>query len=226
MGNSLGSGKDPDRDVIHSADASASDLGRIARTRPDLFSGIAAHPNADPELLAWLATNQDPAIQEALARRGWAPGWQQNTAQLSALYHGAIAATGHSPSPQDRNHSKRKWMLGVGAGLVLVLAVTGGIFGARFLSGSSYDKAHSQKAAVDLADVGRNAARALAGSAEASVRAGPNRGAADGSARREAQSSSALICSNGDSGGVLDRFWSVIAWLGSSPGSGGEPRRG
>src|SRR5699024_2040283 len=61
---------------------------------------------------------------------------------------------------------------------------------------------------------------------EASVRAGPNRGAADGSARREAQSSSALICSNGDSGGVLDRFWSVIAWLGSSPGSGGEPRRG
>ncbi len=48
-------------------------------------------------------------------------------------------------------------MLGIGTALVLVLAVTGGFFGARFLSGSDYDKAPSQKAAVDLADVGRNA---------------------------------------------------------------------
>lgn len=157
MGKSLGPRQDPDLDVVRSADASASDLQRIAGTRPDLLPDIAAHPNAYPDLLAWLAENQDPAIQEALARRGWTSGWQQNAAEFSAHHHGAATPTGHSPFPRNRKNNKRKWMLGIGAALVLVLAVTGGFFGARFFSGSHYDKAPSQKVAVDLADVGRNA---------------------------------------------------------------------
>ncbi|SMX78927.1 variant leucine-rich repeat-containing protein [Brevibacterium aurantiacum] len=157
MGKSLGPGQDPDLDVVRSADSSASDLQRIAGTRPDLLPDIAAHPNAYPDLLAWLAENQDPAVQEALARRGWTSGWHQDTAQYSAHQHGSGTPTGHLPTPQNRKNNKRKWMLGIGAALVLVLAVTGGFFGARFFSGSNYDKAPSQKAAVDLADVGRNA---------------------------------------------------------------------
>ncbi|WP_210602538.1 hypothetical protein [Brevibacterium oceani] len=157
MGKSLGPGQDPDLDVVRSADASASDLQRIAGTRSDLLPDIAAHPNAYPDLLDWLAAHPDPAIQEALSRRGWTSGWQQDTAQYSAHQHGPAAPAGSSPSPQNRKNNKRTWMLGIGAALVLVLAVTGGFFGARFLSGSNYDKAPSQKAAVDLADVGRNA---------------------------------------------------------------------
>lgn len=52
MGKSLGPGKDPDLDIVRSADASRSDLQRIAGTRPDLLPDIAAHPNAYPDLLA------------------------------------------------------------------------------------------------------------------------------------------------------------------------------
>lgn len=74
MGKSLGPGKDPDLDIVRSADASRSDLQRIAGTRPDLLPDIAAHPNAYPDLLAWLATHQDPAIQDALARCSSAVG--------------------------------------------------------------------------------------------------------------------------------------------------------
>ncbi|MGO2862080.1 MAG: hypothetical protein ACTIC1_13040 [Brevibacterium sp.] len=157
MGENLGPGTDPDIDVLRSADASASDLRRIARTRPDLLSGIAAHPNADPELLVWLATNEHPAVQDALARRGWNSGWYQNTAQNSAQHYSTTGPAGASAPQQNRSGTKKKWMLGIGAGLVLVLAISGGFFAARFLAGSNYDKAPSQKVAVDLADVGRNA---------------------------------------------------------------------
>lgn len=155
--------KDPDLDIVRSADASASELQRIAATRPDLLADIAAHPNAYPDLLDWLAANPDPAVQEALARRGWTSGWRQNPVHHPAYHHGSAGPTGASPSPQGStspqkgSHDNRKWLLGIGAGLVLVLAVTGGFFGARFLSGSDFDRAPSQKAAVDLADVGRNA---------------------------------------------------------------------
>lgn len=163
MGKSFGPGKDPDLDIVRSADASASELQRIAATRPDLLADIAAHPNAYPDLLDWLAGNPDPAVQEALARRGWTSGWQQKPVHHPAYHHGSAGPAGASPSPQGStspqkgSHDKRKWLLGIGAGLVLVLAVTGGFFGARFLSGSDFDRAPSQKAAFDLADVGRNA---------------------------------------------------------------------
>ncbi|WP_426936790.1 hypothetical protein ACQE2J_18035 [Brevibacterium sp. LE-L] len=157
MGKSFGPGNDPDLDIVRSADASGSDLQRIAATRPDLLADIAAHPNAYPDLLDWLATHQDPAVQEALARRGWTSGQHQNPAQYPTYNYGSAAQAGASPSPQTGSRSNRKWMLGIGAGLVLVLAVAGGFFGARFFSGSDFDKAPNQKVAVDLADVGRNA---------------------------------------------------------------------
>ncbi|AOP54155.1 hypothetical protein [Brevibacterium aurantiacum] len=157
MGKNLGPGPDPDLDIVRTADASPSDLQRIAGIRPDLLPDIAAHPYAYPDLLAWLATHQDPAIQEALARRGSNSGWHQNPAQHCAHQYGSAVPSGSAPSHQNQKPNKRKWMLGIGAALVLVLAVTGGFFGARFFSGSNYDKAPSQKAAVDLADVGRNA---------------------------------------------------------------------
>lgn len=133
MGENIGPSQDPDYDAVRSVDAAADVLRRIAGARPDLHAGIASHPNADPQLLAWLASSPQPEVQAALARRN-----------------------GAAEQQRPRSAFKRRLLLGIGAGLVLVLAATGGFFASRYFSGSTFDKAPTQKAAVDLADVGRN----------------------------------------------------------------------
>ena len=49
---------------------SGADLSAIAQTQPSLWPGVAAHPNAFPELLSWLGQFGDPAVQATLASRG------------------------------------------------------------------------------------------------------------------------------------------------------------
>ena len=49
---------------------SGADLSAIAQTQPSLWPGVAAHPNAFPELLSQLGQFGDPAVQAALASRG------------------------------------------------------------------------------------------------------------------------------------------------------------
>lgn len=156
MGDEIGPGRDPDIDAVHSPDATADDLRRIAGSRPDLLARIAAHPNADPELLGWLARSPHPAIQAALARRRGAAGQPGSTSHNSSQHHVAAQSAGVPTSQQPRSPFRRRLLLGIGAGLVLILAATGGFFASRYFSGSAYDKAPSQKVAVDLADVGRN----------------------------------------------------------------------
>ena len=57
-------------------------LGEIATHRPDLRAAIAANPTAYPELLDWLRSFGDPAIDAALAARsGAAPAVQGHASQ-------------------------------------------------------------------------------------------------------------------------------------------------
>jgi len=48
---------------------SAADLAAIAQAQPGLRAQIAAHPNAYPGLLQWLAAQGDPAVQAVAASR-------------------------------------------------------------------------------------------------------------------------------------------------------------
>lgn len=47
----------------------AATLAEIATHRPDLRAAVAANPSAYPDLLAWLGTFKDPAVDAALAQR-------------------------------------------------------------------------------------------------------------------------------------------------------------
>lgn len=49
--------------------ATAAELVTIANQHPELRAAVAAHPNAYPELLAWLGEQGDPKVNEALAAR-------------------------------------------------------------------------------------------------------------------------------------------------------------
>ena len=66
---------------------SAALLADIATHRPDLRAAVAANPSAYPDLLTWLASFGDPAIDAALAQR-------------SAPAKGPAAATGSGFAPQ------------------------------------------------------------------------------------------------------------------------------
>lgn len=69
-------------------------LGEIATHRPDLRAAIAANPTAYPELLDWLRSFGDPAVDAALAARGGAaPAVQGYPGQQA----GAQQAQGYQP---------------------------------------------------------------------------------------------------------------------------------
>lgn len=55
--------------VLGSPSTSAETLADIARDFPELRAQVAAHPNAHPELLAWLAASGVPEAQAAAASR-------------------------------------------------------------------------------------------------------------------------------------------------------------
>ena len=64
-----GSGTDADRLAVASPTTPAAELARIAAARPDLHPALAANPAAYPDLINWLRTSPDPAVQIALAQR-------------------------------------------------------------------------------------------------------------------------------------------------------------
>lgn len=83
----------------HFTEAQAADpatpaalLADIATHRPDLRAAVASNPTAYPDLLAWLASFGDPAVDAAIARRGKPAGTQSPTA-------GPGAATGALGGP-------------------------------------------------------------------------------------------------------------------------------
>ena len=128
MNARFGRNSDPDAVILRSPTASHADLHRIGAERPDLHARLAAHPNAYPDLLNWLAESPRRDVQAALAKR-------------SARDHTTRSA-------------RTKWILGIGGGLVLVLVAAVAIFAFTDFSGPRFDRAPSQIAAVDLDDLG------------------------------------------------------------------------
>ena len=66
-----GSDADADRLAASSPATPAAELARIAASRPDLHPALAVNPATYPDLVDWLRTSPDPAVQTALAQRTW-----------------------------------------------------------------------------------------------------------------------------------------------------------
>ena len=73
-----GSDADADRLAASSPATPAAELARIAASRPDLHPALAVNPATYPDLVDWLRTSPDPAVQAALARRTTAPARAAN----------------------------------------------------------------------------------------------------------------------------------------------------
>lgn len=67
--------QDPDLVLLMNPSTPPEELMRIAQARPDLHAALAQSPAIYPELLEWLATSQDPTVQQAVQARlaGQAP---------------------------------------------------------------------------------------------------------------------------------------------------------
>mgnify|MGYP000846409830 FL=1 len=130
-----GSDADADRLAASSPATPAAELARIAAARPDLHPALAANPATYPDLVDWLRTSPDPAVQTALARRTTPPA-QPEPAQAApaqteapAQAEGADAA---APSAKASGTTPRRILrrrpLAIAAAalaVVLVLAVGG-----------------------------------------------------------------------------------------------------
>ena len=126
---------DADRLAASSPTTPAAELARIAAARPDLHPALAANPATYPDLVDWLRTSPDPAVQAALAQRASAPA-QPEPAQAApaqteapAQAEGADAA---APSAKAGGTTPRRILrrrpLAIAAAalaVVLVLAVGG-----------------------------------------------------------------------------------------------------
>jgi len=59
--------------VLNNPQATGAELQGVAAEQPTLWQHIAAHPNAYPELLAWLGSVGDDSVRQAISRRQAAP---------------------------------------------------------------------------------------------------------------------------------------------------------
>ena len=128
-------GPDADRLAASSPATPAAELARIAASRPDLHPALAANPATYPDLIDWLRTSPDPAVQTALARRTTPPA-QPEPAQAEPTKAEAPAqAAGADATPPSakaggttpRRILRRRPLAIAAAALavVLVLAVGG-----------------------------------------------------------------------------------------------------
>lgn len=98
-------------EVRNHADLSAGDLYQLAWQHPQLRPAVAEHPNCYPDLLNWLRQQQDPAINEALARRDSgqaATGAQQqpaDDADAAAQHAAGLAADDPERTGSDETDS-------------------------------------------------------------------------------------------------------------------------
>ena len=109
-----GSDADADRLAAASPTTPAAELARIAASRPDLHPALAANPATYPDLVDWLRTSPDPAVQTALAQRTTPPAQPEPTqaapAQAKALAKTTDATTNPSTStaPAPTAATKRR----------------------------------------------------------------------------------------------------------------------
>ena len=142
-----GSGADADRLAAASPTTPAADLARIAAARPDLHPDLAANPATYPDLIDWLRTSPDPAVQTVLAQRTTAqpapppaagapvptaplPGSQATGCPAPVPPQSALAAPAPSPAPSSpRRRVSRPVMITV------VVLVVGLVLGAATVVG-------------------------------------------------------------------------------------------
>ena len=119
-----GSDADADRLAASSPATPAAELARIAASRPDLHPALAVNPATYPDLVDWLRTSPDPAVQAALARRTTAPAPATKTKRRTGLPRPAVIAV---------------------VVLVTVLVISGAAWaGIRFLSSKDHSRRTSR----------------------------------------------------------------------------------
>ena len=139
---------DADRLAAASPATPAAELARIAAARPDLHPALATNPATYPDLVDWLRTSPDPAVQAALARRTTA---QPEPAQAEQAQAEASARAADAPaSPPPAAKTKRRTGLPRPAViavvvLVTVLVISGAAWaGIRFLSSKDHSRRTSR----------------------------------------------------------------------------------
>ena len=121
-----GADTDADRLAASSPSTPAAELARIAAARPDLHPALAANPTVYPDLVDWLRTSPDPAVQAALARRANAsvqPTLAQAADPAASADSDSDADSTAPPAPRTR---RRPRMGIIAAILVAVLVLAGG----------------------------------------------------------------------------------------------------
>ena len=154
-----GSGGDADRLAASSPSTPAAELARIAAARPDLHPALAVNPATYPDLVDWLRTSPDPAVQAALARRTTPPAQPEpaqaepaQAAQAEAPARAADAPTSPPPAgaPAPATKTKRRTGLPRPAViavvvLVTVLVISGAAWaGIRFLNSKDHARRTSR----------------------------------------------------------------------------------
>ena len=150
---------DADRLAAASPTTPAAELARIAAARPDLHPALATNPATYPDLVDWLRTSPDPAVQAALAQRTTPPAQpepaqaepaQAAQAQAEAPARATNAPTNPPPAGAPAPATKTGRRTGLprpaviaAVVLVTVLVLSGAAWaGIRFLN----SKDHSRRA--------------------------------------------------------------------------------
>ena len=127
-----GSDADADRLAAASPTTPAAELARIAASRPDLHPALAANTATYPDLVDWLRTSPDPAVQTALAQRATTPAQPEPTRTKTEAPAKAVDASAAAPSAKAGGTTPRRILrrrpLAIAAAalaVVLVLAVGG-----------------------------------------------------------------------------------------------------
>lgn len=137
-------------DKVNDPSTSAAELQQIAAQRPDLRAAVAAHPNAYPELLSWLAAQGDPVVRATVEARGIAPG--------------ALA-----PAAVPQKKSRTGLIIGLVVGGVLLLGIIGAVIAGLLIwnVGSSVVNSAQSVASSALAEQSTGAAASSSGSLSA-----------------------------------------------------------
>ena len=151
-----GSEADADRLAAASPTTPAAELARIAASRPDLHPALAINPATYPDLVDWLRTSPDPAVQTALTQRTTPPAQPEPTqtapAQTKTEAPAQAADTDANPSPpappaatKRRTGPPRPAVIAVV--LVTVLVVSSAAWaGIRLLNSEDHSRRTSQPA--------------------------------------------------------------------------------
>ena len=143
-----GADADADRLAASSPTTPAAELARIAASRPDLHPALAANPATYPDLVDWLRTSPNPAVQDALARRATAQPEPAQAAQTKAPARAANAPTNPPPATKTKRRTGLPRPAVIAAVvLVTVLVISGAAWaGIRFLNSKDHSRRTSRPA--------------------------------------------------------------------------------